>query len=137
MQYEIIGRSKKMREYVEALMPSLIKQLGLERTRKFLLIDISRDAAPKSVLGLTQVLPGLDSCVIALRPQHWEKLGATLAHEMVHVKQFVKGQVKTYNGATFWRGRRVKDTVDYLDRPWEREAFMKQELLFRRAATEE
>lgn len=136
MKYEIVTRSKRMREYVEALMPSLIKQLGLERSRMFLLIDISKSAAP-NVLGVTQILPSLGSCVIGLTPQSWEKLGVTLAHEMVHVKQFAKGHFKVHKGTAHWMGKKYTEKTAYLDRPWEREAFQKQEILFRRAAVEE
>ena len=43
----------------------------------------------------------------------------TLAHEMVHVKQYIAGDVNI--ALTRWRGTRVDD-VDYWDQPWEIEA---------------
>jgi hypothetical protein len=59
----------------------------------------------------------------------------TLAHEMVHVKQLVRGQLKhkATRGKvdTYWCGR--KNNKSYLSQPWEVEAFSKEILLFRRA----
>ncbi len=40
MEFQVQSRSPTLKRYVEALMPSLIKQLKLERSRKFVLIEI-------------------------------------------------------------------------------------------------
>jgi hypothetical protein len=58
----------------------------------------------------------------------------TLAHELVHVKQMAKGILKsTKNGSQIWAGKKYSKRTKYLDRPWEIEAFSKQELILRRA----
>lgn len=132
MEFVVQSRSKKLKHYVETLMPNMIKQLKLERSRKFVLIEIARDITP-GAFGSTTNLPGLDSYVIALKPQKWADLGATLAHEMVHVKQFAKGHFQIVDNKYFWKGKRVTKRVKYLDQPWEVEAFSKQEILFRKA----
>jgi hypothetical protein len=132
MEFKVQSRSPKSKFYVESLMPGLIKQLKLENSRKFVLIEIARGITPNAY-GSTTNLPGLDSYIIALRPQKWEDLGSTLAHEMVHVKQFAKGQLQSADGKNYWMGKRVTRRVKYLDQPWEVEAFQRQEILFRRA----
>ena len=53
----------------------------------------------------------------------------TLAHEMVHAKQYVRGQYRgemSRNGKMkrIWLGNPV--SVAYLKRPWEREAFRRE-----------
>lgn len=52
---------------------------------------------------------------------------AALAHEMVHVKQYARGELKDYfNMPTTCRfNGKVYDTkkLDYFDYPWEKEAF--------------
>ena len=53
----------------------------------------------------------------------------TLAHEMVHVKQYVRGQYRgelSRNGKMkrIWLGKQY--SVAYLKRPWEREAFRRE-----------
>ncbi len=44
---------------------------------------------------------------------------ATLAHEMVHIKQFARNELNS--GLTVWKGRDHTDT-EYWDQPWEKEA---------------
>jgi hypothetical protein len=49
-----------------------------------------------------------------------EKL-KTLAHEMVHVKQYVRNELN--DEMNTWKGRYVdSDAIDYNDQPWEVEA---------------
>lgn len=46
----------------------------------------------------------------------------TIAHEMVHIKQYVMGE--TNDQLSKWRGRKVdSDTLDYWEHPWEIDAF--------------
>lgn len=81
--------------------------------------------AEEKVIGLW-IDPELDTRIIA----------SAMAHEMVHVKQFAKGTLK-YNPedceTVWWRGYPVNlSCVEYIDRPWEIEAYSKQEILVRR-----
>lgn len=47
---------------------------------------------------------------------------ATLAHEMVHIMQFAKGQFKLLHGDNYrWMGKKVT-IKEYKDMPWEIEA---------------
>lgn len=60
------------------------------------------------------------------------KLTTVIAHEMVHIKQMVKGQYWYYTDdyghiTHFWLGKEVNEK--YYDRPWEIEAWTKQNLL--------
>ena len=133
MEYVIKTRSKKTAKFIDSILPSLIKQLGLSNSRKFLLVDVCRLDGDN---GLTTPLPGLDTYVIALNPAKWEELGITLAHEMVHVRQLAKGILKAEGGNKWWRGKKYSKRTKYLDMPWEIDAFARQELLFRRALEE-
>jgi hypothetical protein len=62
----------------------------------------------------------------------------TVAHEMVHVKQFAKGEL--YQGIRVnkhrWQGKWLEDNVDYWDLPWEIEAHGREVGLFVRWAEE-
>ena len=133
MEFKVQGRSKALKKYVELLMPGIIKQLKLEKSKKFVLVEISRDIEP-GAFGSTTNLPGLDSYVIVLKPQKWTDLGSTLAHEMVHVKQFAKGQLQVKNGMRYWCGKKYTKRTKYIEQPWEQEAFARQEIIFRRVA---
>jgi hypothetical protein len=47
----------------------------------------------------------------------------TVAHEMVHVKQFNKKELKYVGSRISWKGDLYKDNHPYHTRPWEIEAF--------------
>jgi len=61
-------------------------------------------------------------------------MALTLAHEMVHVRQLAKGQMKFLpkNGRV-WMGKTYSKKTKYLDQPWELDAFARQEIVLRRA----
>lgn len=50
----------------------------------------------------------------------------TLAHELTHVKQWAKGEMKTYDRnfkVTRWQNQKIRhDIINYFDHPWEIEA---------------
>ncbi len=132
MEFAVQSRSKRTKEFIEGILPSMIKQLGLKRSKKLLFIKIVRNNLDDND-GLTSHIKHLGAIVILLKPQNLERLGVTLAHEMVHVKQMAKGTLKTIKGVNYWNGKRYSNRTKYLNQPWEIEAFSKQELLFRRA----
>lgn len=56
-----------------------------------------------------------------------------LAHEMVHIKQYARGELKDYlrNNNVKWRGKVFcLDKVEYWSSPWEKEAYKKDKLLY-------
>jgi hypothetical protein len=132
MEYIVKTRSKKTKQFIETIMPSIIKQLKLENSRKFVLIDIGNHSGEGNA-GMTMPLDAVDSYIVSIRPGRLSDIGATLAHEMVHVKQLAKGVLRTNGNIKYWCGRRYSNKVKYLDQPWEQEAFAKQEIILRRA----
>ena len=54
----------------------------------------------------------------------------TLSHELVHMKQFAKGELYDYTyrpEITRWKRRKINvEKTDYKDLPWEKEAYKKQ-----------
>lgn len=66
------------------------------------------------------------------------RLLETVAHEMVHVKQFARGEL--YQGIRVnkhrWQGEWLEDNIDYWDLPWEIEAHGREAGLFIRWAEE-
>ena len=56
-----------------------------------------------------------------------------LAHEMVHVKQYAKGELKDYLRAdeVKWQNRVFRlEKVKYWSAPWEKEAYKKDKILY-------
>ena len=130
MEYHIEAGAKT-RRYIEAVLPSMLTQLGLDRSRRLLVIKVDPDLAE---MGTTIPLMGINTMLVVLKPnRNWVTLGVTLAHELTHVAQFAKGYLKPTAKGTMWKGRLYKRNHPYLDQPWEIQAFAKQEIVFRRA----
>lgn len=130
MQFYVEG-SPKTKALVESLLPSMIEQLKLTRSRKLLHVIIDPDLED---LGTTVPLIGIDTYLVVLRPSHdLVSLGSTLAHELTHVSQFAKGILKVTPRGKKWKGKFYGRNVPYLMQPWEIQAFSKQEIIMRRA----
>ena len=54
-----------------------------------------------------------------------------LAHEMVHLKQFVRGELFDYeSGRVQWKSRAYSEKIHYDDHPWEKEAYRLESELY-------
>ena len=63
-----------------------------------------------------------------------KELAITVFHEMVHVRQYFKRQLRdeAFGNVKTWLGKMYcEDTVGYYKLPWEKEAFKLQEVLFK------
>ena len=129
----------KAREFLSSLMPSMISQLGLTRSRRAVLVKITSDV-PEGLDGATMHIDVADCYLVLIKqPRRLTQLvllnmATTLAHEMVHVRQLAKGQLKYLpREAKLWLGCRYTKKTRYLDQPWEQDAFARQEMIVRRA----
>ena len=130
MEFHVEG-GPKTRRFIEAVLPSMLTQLGLNSSRKFLMIKMDRDLEDH---GTTVPLNGVDTILVVLKPRrNLLELGVTLAHELVHVRQLAKGILQLTPKGKKWRGKFYSKRTPYLDQPWEQEAFARQEIVFRRA----
>jgi hypothetical protein len=130
MEYHIEAGPKTGR-YIESVLPSMLSQLGLDRSRRLLVIKVDPDLDEQ---GTTIPLMGINTMLVVLKPtRNWINLGVTLAHELTHVAQFAKGYLKPTAKGTMWKGKLYKRNHPYLDQPWEIQAFARQEIIFRRA----
>ena len=59
----------------------------------------------------------------------------TLAHEMVHIKQYVYAE--TNESLTRWKGQMISEDVDYFNHPWEIEAYGMSRGLFTKFVVQE
>jgi len=67
---------------------------------------------------------------------HPRKRLITIAHEMVHVKQYAKGELYQSRLTQLhrWHGKWITEEIEYWDLPWEIEAHGREEGLFVRWA---
>jgi hypothetical protein len=129
MEIEIKTRSAKKREFVQAIMPSMLDQLKIASSKKMLVVQIDSDCEQA---GVTYDY-GIVYLIKINGKQTMKEIGLTLAHELVHVKQMIRGQLKTTKNSILWVGKPYKKNMEYLEMPWEVEAFSRQELILRKS----
>ena len=98
------------------------KKLGLTMIK-----DLAKDHAANGVaMRLTDGIYGMDlDSRLSM-----EKLIEVIAHEMVHIKQFVMGNLKYEGRSFYWHGKKViRSKINYYDHPWEIEAWSKEKVL--------
>ena len=75
MEYHIEAGAKT-RRYIESVMPSMLTQLGLNRSRRLLVVKVDPDLQE---MGTTIPLTGIDTFLVVLKPnRNWVTLGVTL-----------------------------------------------------------
>ena len=66
--------------------------------------------------------------------QSLQEMLSTIAHEMVHVKQYARGELKDFSRTTNvckWKGTTMEwEKIHYYDQPWEIEAHGRERGLF-------
>ena len=130
MDTVIVARKSSTKSLIESCLKVYKHELKLENSRYKLIVFTergmgSRDGFRGSVFKLGPKVIGmvLDTAL------EMEKLIITIAHEMVHVKQYAKGQMTHPNGgrSRLWHGKKIR--AEYYDCPWEIEAFSKERVL--------
>jgi hypothetical protein len=123
---QITGGKKAQREELQDIAPMLLKRLNLNKLGLFLEIELKNMG--KFEFGFcvntdcTNKLPR-DFIVELNKTKNNNTLIRTLAHELVHVKQFARGEMfELPNGQIMWKGRKCHRTK-YDDLPWEKDAF--------------
>lgn len=131
MQVEIVARGGRKRRLIEAILPSIISQVGLARSRASLLVVLRSDMEDSGIA--VPLMQGV-YCVAVNSRLSLNELSVSLSHEMVHIAQMVKGKLKPGpRGGHYWSGKFYPASTAYLDLPWEIAAFSRQEIIARRA----
>lgn len=130
------GTTKASIEVLNDMTTTFAKALRLESScyclQLYCMPNLLRDFNRKGAVTITgnrQITALIDSKLLRDK----EALATVLAHEMVHVKQFVKGQLVQKKGTgnhppkNYWMGKLNKKS--YFERPWELEAFGRQQIL--------
>ena len=115
----IYGGRKKERELAERVVGWCVKKLmprmkTLEITVSFEKIEaygycMEEDSNREFTVTIRKGLP------IA-------ELIGTIVHEMIHVKQYARKELRNVNGKTMWKTKDYTN-VNYMDSPWEKEAY--------------
>ena len=104
-------------------------ELGIERDPK---IVIHTKWSPKfffDVQGYMAKKPDKDGYDVVIYKNHnIYSILETVAHEMIHVKQYNRGDLANCGVRKLWKGKDHTKTK-YWKRPWEKEAFAKEKAL--------
>lgn len=121
---EVIGGPAKEREIVEKTVHWCIKKL-LPRVRT---LDIEVKLTKCNAYGYCLMTDNHKTFELEIcKSMNLYDLISTVCHEMVHVKQYYR---KEMNGDfNKWKTQKIKESVDYMDLPWEKEAFRMEEKL--------
>jgi hypothetical protein len=123
---EVSGGKAKEREVVEATILWCIQKM-MPRMRT---LDIEVRIKNIQVHGY---------CMMTDTNRHFEleirkgldlyNLISTVCHEMIHVKQYARKELSlTDAGRNMWKSKQIPEDVQYMDLPWEKEAFGKEEV---------
>ena len=149
MLLEIKGSTKKVRKLVEIAAWNYAERLMGKRLMKtlYIKIDLHRKLLKNDGIEGSCIWDEWEDLRKTPRDFHIE-LDSTinlrdilinLAHEMVHVKQWVKGEMYEYANPNEVRWMKTKydmNDMDYYDYPWEVDAFGRQLGLFVRMCEE-
>jgi len=131
MELTIIGGTQSQKKYVESIVNFCIKKL-MPRMRT---LDITvKLTSPKGAYGYCLSETTRTFEIEVDRTLKLRRLLETVAHEMVHVKQYARKELKSEN---VWQGKLISPTTDYWDQPWEIEAHGRECGLFVRWAEQE
>lgn len=123
-------RKSATKELVLTTIKFFIQELKLTKSTYNLLVFFDRGMAKREdVRGSVSKIGPKGLCMILDPSLDFERLLITIAHEMVHVKQYARGQVQNSSrGKTrYWMGKTIRK--GYYDQPWELEAFSKERVL--------
>jgi hypothetical protein len=128
MEILVNCRNPQRKLLITRLTPFILRELKIDHFDKPLYITVEK-CGPDTHGGMQSTPFGNVVCLNT--GMSLESLAQTLAHELVHLKQRLRGQLQ---GHSTWMGVCYDTKVcDYLSLPWEIEAFSRQDLLYRRA----
>ena len=121
----VVGGKIKEREIADATIRWCIKKL-MPRVRT---LDIAAKFTKCDAYGYCFSNSSREFDLELRKGMSLFDLISTVCHEMVHVKQYYRGELKDINGYQKWKSKKFRDDMDYLQQPWEKEAFRLEEQL--------
>jgi hypothetical protein len=118
---------------VDVYTNALIKELKLSRLRRYLNIAFVDTIDDGQTWGICH---GETECAFIeiarkdlTRNMTFLERMKVLAHEMVHAKQYFRGELEERNRKQYWKGE-LAESYNYYTAPWEQEARDLENVLF-------
>lgn len=134
MNIFVLAKNKQRRELIHSVCEFYSNELKLQKSKYSLVVRlIPKMTKDQGIHG------GVSQCenkileMLLDSSMRFDMMISTIAHEMIHVKQYAKGQLKarlkSNNKTEFkWLGKVYKEK-NYYDNPWEIDAFRNEKLL--------
>lgn len=133
MEIQVHSRSIVKRSLISAVALFYAQELKLHRSKCNLTVitvpGLLKDTGMRG--GTTQISKHELSIAVDSRLSI-ETLLITLAHEMIHAKQYALGQLKVGTNGYIWLGKEYSTT--YYESPWELQAFGLERVLANKIA---
>lgn len=135
MDIEIHTKSETKRRFLQTFADTYAKMLNINNRNGSIIIATKKDVKSEhEAEGLTLGM-GKDIFIFIQSTMGPADTARVLAHEMVHAKQHLLGQIKHKvirgKARTFWMGKLNKN--DYLNQPWEVAAYSQESMLMHKA----
>jgi len=118
------GKVDSMRQaYTHIAVKHFAKQLGIGRLKLDIQVRLHDGVMLKSIAEARDsegLCEPIDNRTFIIDVATWGDWLTTLAHEMVHVKQFARGELDF--AMCYWKSSRVSENMEYWIQPWEKEA---------------
>ena len=95
------------------------KQLGISRLKNNIIVQVHHKVFLNDD-GTQAEVESIDSRNFIVDLCMYSNWVVNLAHEMVHVKQFARGELDS--GLTSWKSNKYCANIEYWHQPWEKEA---------------
>ena len=123
MELHVTGpRDGKVDTGLEALVhvacKNFAKQLGISRLKTEIQVRMHHDLFVAE--GCEGLCEPVSNRLFILDVALYGNWLSTLAHEMVHVRQFARGELNS--NMSQWKSNKYCDNIEYWDQPWEKEA---------------
>lgn len=106
------------------------KKLGLDKLNATILVAFKYDYTKTfNVYATCEHIEKNKVCIEVDAHLHNNIMLGIIAHEMVHAKQYLKGELSERKGFQLWKGKKVAANLPYVKQPWELEAMRKQAVL--------
>lgn len=131
MIFSVEMRKSDRKDFIEGLIELFIRELKLTQSKTELVV-FTKKGFEKETGAAGMVYPYCEGLITMDIDSQLtvERLVDVLSHEMVHVKQLAKGQLKYKGKKLYWKGKYVNHKkVSYYDHPWEHEAWKNQKVL--------
>jgi len=142
MHIEVINcRDDRLVDYIVRAIEFYGEQLISKRILNNISIEIIfdedlEDLGGASIDGYNSAKKARSFLIELSRKISGKTILQTLAHEMIHIKQYAYGE--TNEELNVWKGEPIdSDNIDYYDLPWEIEAYGREQGLFSKFVVKE